>query len=539
MPQPCLPVRPAFLSFLLAAPTLALSAVSEARPVRILLDQAPLTLNPRLALDAASQRLGSLMFRGLTRVDENLAVQPALASRWEKGPKGLSWSFEIPMGDIAPRDHAGAFITPMALKECLENYRVGSPRSPLMAAFPSWIGTELAPTGDRITLRLSRPDPYLPRNATLLRFFRTTGASSPCMANAASNDGGTWIGSGPYAIPKKYGEGESLLSFRPHEPGWLPADFLVSRDEGTRALKLLRGEADLAQNSLSLAKTRWLVQTARDRFKVIERDGVNVSYLAFDLRDPVTKRWEVRRALALAIDRESIIQHKMFGYGARADSFLAPLLPESLSDAKGVPFDPEEAERILEKAGFPRDAKGVRLRLRYRTTPQREGYETAVMLREMWKRIGVDLELSVVEPGMFLASIRKGGFQLYSSRWVGVADASILVRALRSGQSGNRVGIQDPQLDQLLDRVLDEPREPARLEAIRDAQKRMNELLPYFPLWFWRNALIGRPEWTQGLRPEKLSLSGAFEPLLRELSRLAESRADLNPSKTPEQERTP
>src|SRR3712207_4104229 len=82
---------PASFTILVSLCTLSVVLASCERPRRapppaslpILVDQAPQTLDPRLALEATGQRLGELLFRALTRLDSELAPHPDLASRWE------------------------------------------------------------------------------------------------------------------------------------------------------------------------------------------------------------------------------------------------------------------------------------------------------------------------------------------------------------------------------------------------------------------------------------------------------------------------
>ena len=484
------------------------------RPVRIVIDQVPLTLNPRMAIDAVGQRLGALLFSGLTRIDENLEVRPALASRWRLDRDQRSWVFSI---QPHLKDHAGAPIGPTDIMQCLEQYRVGKPVSRLSGALPGWKGTTVTSEGE-VRLELERPDPYLPRNASSLRFFRLKGGATPCADPEATVGSAGWIGSGAYLYPEGgFPSDATSVLFRPAGATEYPAaEFIVVRDELQRVMRLIQGDADIAQNSISLVRTRWLHHQYQERFNLIERNGVNVSYLAFNVRDPILSKKEVRQALAHAIPRENYINHKMVGFGSLAGSLLAPPLAESLQ----IPYayDPPRAQALLDQAGFPLKSDKTRLALKFRTTPVREGFETALILQEAFRKVGVVLELDIVEPAAFLSAIRKGSFQLYSSRWVGVADGSILNRTMRSGTTNNRVGYADTQADGLLERMLSENRDSARVALAHEVQKKMIEDLPYFPLWYWGNALLIGKSVDPGIRSEQLSLSGAYEPLLRALA---------------------
>ncbi len=482
-------------------------SATDPLPLRILLDAPPSTLNPRASIDATGQRLGGLLFRALTRMDVRLKAQPDLAESWRVSRDGLRWTFRLKK-DL--RDHSGEAIDAARIAACLEEYRAGKPVSALQGAFPNWKATRVDSKEPRtVVVEMSAPDPYFQNNATLLRYFRVEGDSRPCVEPTADHP---VIGSGDYRLPQWIAAPatELLMERVSRDEALQPRlKFFFVRDDNTRALKLLRGEVDVAQNGVSLSKTRWLAREFADRFDLMETPGVNVSYLAFNHRDPLLKRPEIRRAIAMAIDREEIIRTKMFGFGALAGSFMEPSLPESRSIS--FPYNPGEAEKLLDRAGLPRDADGTRFHLKYRTTPVREGSEPALIFQRMLGRIGVQLDLDVVEPAVFLSAIHKGRFQLYSSRWVGVSDASIYYQTLYTGQSRNRVGFSDPEIDRLLKESMSGVHEARRIELIGSVQTLMAEKLAYFPLWFWGNAVLAR----KGARIPEISMSASLEPMAR------------------------
>jgi peptide/nickel transport system substrate-binding protein len=478
-------------------------------PLQVMLDRGPVTLNPRRASDAMGQRLGALIFSALTRIDKDLEPQPDLSSGWQISDGGKSWRFEIRPGLT---DHEGAPITAEKITQCLENYRVGKPLSYLKAAFPHWRATTTQ--GSAVLVQLDQPSPYLARNLSGLRYFRTAGSLTPC---TEPETGQKIITSGMYRPDHWVSAPESKLLLLPVAlPGQAARralDIQFVTDDNARAIKLLRGEVDVTQYSLSLTKIRWFQKNQADRFEVLEREAVPVSYLQFNFRDPILARREVRRAISEAIDRESMVKHKLMGFCSIAGSLLSPLLPESAQQP--FRYDPAHAELLLDQAGFPRPKPGgVRLTLHYRTTPVRDGIETALVFQDMLARVGIQLVIDAVEPAVFLASVKKGAFQLYSSRWIGISDASILYKTLRSGQPDNRGAYHNPEMDLLLDRASTEVELSRRLPDLKRVQELVAQDLPFFPLWYWNNGVVLRKGLT-GLKSSDLSLSGAYEPLTR------------------------
>jgi len=478
-------------------------ATGPRQPFTILMDQVPATLNPRHAMDAAGQRIGALLFASLTRFDAGLRPVGDIAASWNIAEGGRRWRFVLRPG---LKDHAGENITPERMVACLEEYRRGNPRSPLAAAFPTWVATRAY--GDSVVLELSSPDPYLHHNVSALKFFTAGPGSVPCREPVS---GQAIVTSGSFKLEKWEASPGIEVMLHGARAGIGPLKIVFVREETTRVLKFVRGEADAMQNALSFSKTRWMKEKMSDRFKVIERDGVNVTYMSFNMRDPVMARKEVRLAIAKAIAREDLVRLRYPGFVSIAGSLLSSRLAESVQT--DLQYNPREAEELLERAGYKRGPNGVRLRIKYKTTPMREGIENALVFQEMLRKVGIELVLDVVEPAVFLTMFRKGAYQLCSSRWVGVKDGSILYRSLKSGEPGNRAGFSDRLTDLWLDGAMREADDTRRKELLKKVQLRMMDELPYFPLWFWNNSLVVIKELASRFPAEGISLSGSLEPL--------------------------
>ncbi|MGK5090193.1 ABC transporter substrate-binding protein [Bdellovibrionota bacterium FG-2] len=443
-----------------------------------------------------------LFFRALTRIDANLNPQADLAQSWQSLDAGHKWKFTIAAD---AKDHASQTITPTRIAACLEQYRIGDPPALMRGGFPNWISTTA--DSNSVTLEFSAPNPYLARDVTVLKFFQIQGESSPCTEPKTAS---VVIGSGAY-FPKDWAlNPQNEMLALPTDKTKLPIGFVFTLDENAKSIKLLRGEVDVAQNALSLTKTDWVARTRSEQFRLIERPGVQVSYLAFNFRDPILAKKAVRLAIAHAINRDEYIKNKLAGHGSKAGSFLSPYLEESAPS--DFSYDPKLSEQLLDEAGYPRGDDGTRLHLKYKATPSREGIDTALVFKSMLGKVGIDLTVEIVEPAVFFALIRKGNFQLYSSRWIGISDSSILYRTLHSKSPNNRVKYANPEIDALLDQSRTLVSLSARKPVIAKVQKIMAEELPYFPLWFWTNIAIVRKD-LKGLEDGQISLSGSLVPL--------------------------
>lgn len=471
------------------------------------MDQPPATLNPRMSLDAAGQRIDALLFSSLTQLGPDLQVLPDLATKWKADTSLTRWSFKL-----APSrtDHEGAPITADRLIECFNHYVQAKPRALAVQALAEW--SALEHQGETLTFTLKKPDPHFPRNVTLLRYFRNGTEACTEPKSAASI-----VGSGAFrAKPFELSPTTELMLERRNQDGAFVAagSFVFVRDENTRTLRLIRGEANVAQNTFSPIRTRWLQKNYGSKLSLTEAPGVNVTYLAFNLKDPVLKDVRVRRAIAHAIPLQPLLDSKMAGMGEIASSFLAPSLDGSFAP---TPYaeDLNRAAALLDEAGYLKDPQtGLRssLRLTFKTTPVRDGYEVVRVIQDALRHLGVRLELEVVEPAVFLASVRKGHYQLSLGRWIGVADSSILERTLLTGHASNRAGYSDPEMDRMLAQAHSTLDPKVRNPVLARIQQKMMDELPYLPLWFWKNAILHDRRFKR-LEASRYSKSGALAPL--------------------------
>ncbi len=483
------------------------NAAVEPNLIRVLIDSSPTSLDPRQSIDAIGQRLELLAFRGLTSLDAELNPVPDLSEKWRFSRDGKTVTFSIRKG---LRDHAGESIDAERIFRCVRNYLVQEPKSVHASAFTTF--RDVAILNDEVVFTLHSADPYFLRNISVLRYFSLEGdTDQPCRAPKGNE---LLVTNGQYRVQPYRQHFERELRYHAtaseRDGGAPDLNFELVRDDTSRLFRLLSGDADVVLSSFSPTKVEWLV-SGKNGFHMVDREGTSVSYLAFNLRDPILRLTPVRLAIAMAIDRESIVKNKIRGQASVASSFLLPSLPEAITPQK-FKFDPQESERILDAAGFPRGKDGVRFRLHYKTATFQPVLEQGLIFREMLGKIGVALDMDPVEPSVFLASIRKGNFQIYMSRWSGVSDGSIYQRSLRTGARENRIGYSDPLMDRWIRDSLTELDLPKRKALLEKIQLRMLEELPYFPLWHWTNSLIHRDTIVPPA-PTELSLSGSYFPL--------------------------
>jgi peptide/nickel transport system substrate-binding protein len=420
--------------------------------IRMALAQAPLTLDPRYATDAASERIDRLLYRPLVDFDAHYQPVAALAS-WQQSD-ALHYRFTL--GQNGRRFHDGTllnaddvaatYLSLLALKD-----------SPHSAEFAN-IASVVAHGADVVDFTLYKADSQFPARLII--------GILPARLIAQHHDFARHpIGSGALKLIEWK---RTLKLERISDRQQIVMEEV--RDPTVRALKLLRGEVDLLQGDLPPELVAYLKQ--QNGITVEEVAGTNFSYIGFNLQDPLLKNPLVRRAVTLAVDRNAILQYALVGSSRTATAILPPEHWAGNAGLQAYPYDPVQAKQLLQKAGIK-----LPLKLVYKTSTDAQRVRLATVMQAQMRASGIDLEIRSLDWGTFFDDIKQGHFQLYGLTWVGIKTPEIYRLAFHSASvppvGANRGHFQDAELDRLIER--------GDWQAVT---ARAHELLPYAPLWY-------------------------------------------------------
>ncbi len=449
----------------------------------------PTNLDPRIGIDAQSERIDSLIFDSLVELDTQRIPHGDLAETWEM-PDPVTYVFHLRPG-VKFQD--GRLLTSADVKYTFDSIMDGS-----------------VTTSKRGTLRLVKsieaPDPATvivhlsePNGGFLTDICRPALGVVP--AGAGSGAAEHPIGTGPFRFVSAQQDDNVMLERNAAYFRTLPkidqVRFRVVPEAVVRALELRKGTADLEVSSLAPDMIPVLRQ--QSSLDVTEQPGTNYAYVAFNFENPVLARREVRKALALATNREEIIRYLYRGQARLADGPLPSNSWAHEPDITRYGYDPQQAEQLLDSAGLPRRLEygEMRLRLTLKTSTEESTRLLGAVLQEQWRKVGVDLELRSMEPATLSADIARGDFELYTLRWIGANnDPEFYEFAFSSKRippmGGNRGHYSNPQVDALLDQARVESDREKRRELFSKVQKIIAEDLPYVSLWFMDNVSVHR-----------------------------------------------
>ena len=459
------------------------------RELRVGLAQPVLDVDPRRAADAASARIGRLLYSRLVELDADYRPRPAAAD-WRQ-LDALHWRFTL--RSPRPRFADGARLTAADVAATYGAVLDAGAASPLRGELGP-LTSVTAVDDDNVDFTLSAADPLFP--ARLTQGLLPARCASPAPAGDRPCH---YDGSGPFAL-------ESLTADRvvlTRRRDGLPVEFLLVPDPTTRVLKLLRGELDLLQNDLPPELVAYLEQQPSAR--VLRGPGSSYHYLGFNLADPVTGELRLRQAVAHGIDREALIRHLLGGAARPAGSVLPPG-HYAAAELPEYQHDPALARRLLAEAGMEHPS------LTYRTSTDPLRVRIATAIQAQLAAVGIRVRVQSTEWGSFFDAIRGGRFQMYSLAWVGVTQPDVLRQVFHSASvppaGANRGRFTDAAVDALLDAAsVAEPNQQTAL--YEDAQRRIHAELPYVPLWYEDNVAAVRA----GVRGYALRPDGAWDAL--------------------------
>jgi peptide/nickel transport system substrate-binding protein len=498
------PLRMTILVVLVGALSLPLISCSQSpdpNTLVMIIESSPTNLDPRVGIDAQSERIGELLFDALLTRDEHLNVQPGLAERWEI-PDPLTYVFHLHHG-VTFND--GRRLTSRDVKWTFDSLLEGNIRSTKSATY-RFVDRIDAPDDFTVVFHLKEP------NATLL-WNLSEGASGIVPYGSLDEITRQPIGSGPFKFVSAEQDKEVIIARNDNYWGakarLARVRFIVVPDATTRALELRKGSADAEINALT---SDTIVALDHEPNLQIERaPGTVLSYLAFNLRDPTLDDVRVRQAIAYAIDRAPLLQYIWRGFAQPARSILPPQSWAYDADVPAYPHNPEKARQLLDAAGYMAH-DGVRFRLTMKTSTEESTRLLAAVLQQQLRDVGIMLDIRTFEFATFFADVTSGAFQLYSLRWIGGnEDPDIFEYSFHSNRfppkGANRGFYSNPRIDTLIDQARHETDQNARKQLYANVQEILAQDEPYINLWYYDNVLVH----TRRVRNITLNPSGNYD----------------------------
>jgi peptide/nickel transport system substrate-binding protein len=454
--------------------------------------------------EAASERLRTLMFNTLVKKDDRFDYVGELASDIKRSDDGLTFTFMLHDGvkfhDGRPFSSADAKYTLDLLLASNFGKAAGFFEG-TGAEKRGYIKSVDAPDAKTLVVTMNKPWVGLLSNLVAI----------PIIAKDSYESQKTHpVGTGPFKFIR-YDNSQQICDLEAFAEYWEGAPKLQSvrvravADMNALQAELESGRVDIAPlpTSLSPDAVKRLGDNPNLQAKVFS--GSNVVLLTINTAAAPLDNVKVRQAIANGVDRPTLVNSLLLGYGKVAHSII-PEESWAYSPGQTYSYDPATARRLLDEAGF-RDPDGDGPRMRF-DKPIRLGLSgtsaigrnVAVVVQNQLKEIGIPIEIQTYEGNTLLDEMRRGTFQIGYSQWVGGNQDPIFYKDLFASSeipsetkiSRNRSRYSNPELDKLVEEAVNTfDRAKARELYVR-IQEIISRDVPVLPLWYQSNIVIAR-----------------------------------------------
>ncbi len=461
----------------------------------------PTSLDPPIGFDAASWNVLNNLMEGMTRLNQDHEPEEATAESIEVSDDGTEYTFTIREdAKWSNGDDVTAEDFEFAWKRLLD------PETASPAAFLGYFieGGEEFNTGDgsvddvmveatgdkELKVTLTAPTNYFLNIISNPAFF-------PINKSAAEEneewftEADTFVGNGPFTLAEWEHDKEMVLE--KNEEYW-DADtvqleqvkFAMVNDPNTEYQMYESGDLDNSEIPADLA------DQLLDSEDVTIQDQAGNQFYRFNVNEEPFQNEKIRKALAMAVNREDIVNYVTKMGEEPAYGFVSP----GFNDADGndfreqngqlVEFHPEEAKKLLEE-GMEEEGYDElpEITLTYNTDETNKSI--AETIQEMYsENLGIDVTLENTEWNVFLEDQKALNHQLSRSSFLAdYADPINFLESFITDSSMNRTGWSNEEYDELIAKAKEETDEQQRFEYMYEAEKILFEEMPIFPIHFY------------------------------------------------------
>jgi peptide/nickel transport system substrate-binding protein len=446
------------------------------------------------SVDAASERVRTLIFNTLVKKNEAFDYVGDLASDIKRSDDGQTYTFALRDG---VKFHDGHVLSSADVKYTLD--LVFSNNFAKSASFFEGSGDQRqsliksVETPDQRTVIVTLTKPWVGLLSNLVPIAIIPKDSYESQKTHP-------LGTGPFKFIS-YDNTQQVCDLEAFPEYWDGPSKLqqvrvrVISDMNAMQAELQSGRVDIAPLPTSLSPDAVKRLEEDPNLQVKAFPGSNVVLLTLNTASPPLDNVKVRQAIAYAIDRQTMIQSLLRGYGKLAHSII-PEESWAYSAGQTYSYDPAMAKKLLSEAGVRLD-KPVIFKLSGSSV---SGRQYAGVIQNYLKEVGLPVEIQTAEQNTFLDELRRGNFQIAYSQWVGGNQDPIFYKDLfataeiptQTRPSRNRSRYSNPELDALLDEAVKTfDRERAK-ELYRKIQEIVSRDVPVFPLWYQSNIVIAK-----------------------------------------------
>lgn len=473
----------------------------------------PTTLDPHKVEDGDTIDLLQQVYEGLVGWNEKNEPVGLLAEKWDISPDRLTYTFTLRKG---VKFHNGREVTADDVKWSYERATNPKLASPVAATYLSdiaGVAEKLASKApeisgikvvgpDKVEFKIMRPVGFFVQKLTYLVGAVLPKEGVPADAEITSTD--KMVGTGPFTA-KSYAKDQQfdLAANKAYWGGAPKVEFIerpIIKDPATRLTKYKNGELDLVMLERQDVAPLQADPKLKDQLQFFDRPAMWYFGMAPNTYEPFKNR-DVRRAFAMAIDRQQIVAETLGGVNKLANGILPPSVAGARETAEILPFDVSAAKALLAKAGFADGSKLPPLEFNFRDSRRDIQLVAENIAGQLNKNLGVTVNLRSMEWGAYLEKRDKGQLQAFHMRWgMDYLDPeNFLTLLLTTNGPENKMGYSNAAVDRdcaLADVMAPGPERNALYHQAEDA---VIQDAVWVPIYFQRDAELIAPK-VKGLK---------------------------------------
>ncbi len=460
----------------------------------------PRTLDPARARDLQSITLTRMLFEGLTRVNQEEAVEPALANKIDISEDLKTYTFHLrdsvwSNGDpVTTKDFVHAWrriLDPSSMGEnAFQLYAIKNAKACKEGKCPlDELGVKVI---DEKTLQveLENPTPYFLELASYPAFFPINARvdlEQPRWVEGKED----YVSNGPFKLKEwhhhdkicvvkneKYWDAETVQIQQLHL-------FMVS--EETELVMFENHKLDWAGSPLSTLPIDALPKL-REMQVLKSQPILGTYFLRLNTKNPLLSSPKIRRALCLSIDREAVVEHVLMGSQVAANGYVPSAL--GLQECPYITTASEEdlQEQLREGLQEVGLEKGNLADIELLYASNERSQRIAYAVQEQWMQLfGVQIKLFGVEQKVYLEKLQKGDFQIAAGSWLAdFNDAFSFLEIFKERDSNtNRTSWSNDSYAQMLDESNTTSDPLKRLQLLANCEKILLDAMPIIPIFHY------------------------------------------------------
>ena len=485
-------------------------AAQEEQVLNLAIGSEPPTIDPALATDSTSGAIIKNVFEGLTAMNNEGEVLPAAAESWEVSEDGLTYTFTLRDGNVwSNGDPVTASDFEFAWKRVL-NPETASQYASILYVLE---GAEAYNSGEgeadavgvtavdekTLEVKLANPTSFFLELTAFYTYMQVHQATVEADANWALDAGDAYVSNGPFSLQEWAHSSHYVLvksdSYWDAENVALDTvNVQIIEAESTANAEFQAGGIDYLGSPYSTVSL-----DAIDLYRANEELNVApyaaIYWYKLNTTDEVTSNVNIRKALALAIDRQGLVDNITKGGQLPALGLVPPTIAGFEDDRDYfADADYDAAKEYLatglEELGLA-DASELTINISINTS---EAHSTiAQFIQEGWaQNLGINVNIDNTEWQVYLERLNVLDFQVARMGWIAdYNDASSFLDMYRTADSGNNdTGWENEEFKSLIDQASAEQDPAVRTDLQLQAEAIMVDEMPVIPLYYYTNLYV-------------------------------------------------